>query len=216
MGGNRSSSLFGLGGGGAVVVGECQFVKMEKFGKNISILTNFCQNTAREARERQAGSTTHNTPTLLILSAGGSLWGTGLGLPAASWYSGAFRHCQLPASAAGAAASQHSPLLGHDRKSSAFSFLTFKIGEKGLKRELGAHCWGQTRGSEEGKHQGPWARGLCPRLPQPHVWMSWCVALREGPQLQLRPHRTRTGSPPCRQLRQLRTTSTQVQFFKPN
>lgn len=102
------------------------------------------------------------------------------------------------------------------RKSSAFSFLTFKIGEKGLKRELGAHCWGQTRGSEEGKHQGPWARGLCPRLPQPHVWMSWCVALREGPQLQLRPHRTRTGSPPCWQLRQLRTTSTQVQFFKPN
>lgn len=41
---------------------------MEMFGKNISILTNFSQNTAREAVERQAGE--HSAATLLILRAG--------------------------------------------------------------------------------------------------------------------------------------------------
>lgn len=57
-----------VGGGDVVVVGKCQFVKMEMFGKNISILTNFSQNTAREAVERQAGE--HSAATLLILRAG--------------------------------------------------------------------------------------------------------------------------------------------------
>lgn len=42
-------------GRGNVAVGKCQFVKMETFGKNRSVLTNFCPNTAREALGRWEG-----------------------------------------------------------------------------------------------------------------------------------------------------------------
>lgn len=66
-----------------------------------------------------------------------------------------FSTASSPRCTVGTAMSQHLPLLRHSRRSSAFFFPTFKIGKKGLKRDLGARCWGQVPCGEEGKHQAP-------------------------------------------------------------
>lgn len=126
------------GGGGVVVVGKCQFVKMGTFGSNISALTNFCLHTAREAQERQRGECITRTPALIILTPGGSRgagavlwgchWGCILGLPLGA----AAKLCPISRCS-----------TGQDAKSGAFAFLALQTeGKMGLKRDLEVRCWG--------------------------------------------------------------------------
>lgn len=128
------------GGGGVVVVGKCQFVKMGTFGSNISALTNFCLHTARKAQERQRGeciTRTHHPHTRRIpwgwgcfvgLLCGAVFWGCILGLPLGA----AAKLCPISRCS-----------TGQDAKSGAFAFLALQTeGKMGLKRDLEVRCWG--------------------------------------------------------------------------
>lgn len=92
---------------------------------------------------KAGGGARRSTATLLILSAGDPQ-GCRAGSPGRAGAATPFGTAAPPLPTGAATAARHS------RRSSTFSFLTFKIGGKGLKRELGAHCWGQAPGSEEG------------------------------------------------------------------